>query len=118
MAELLGSPGQPPTAVFCQSDEMAFGALQTLRREGLRCPESISVIGFDDHELAAAFELTTIGQPIAEQGAAAARWLTADLDRAPDERTVTVDVLHPVRLVLRGSTAALDGSSAAIESVR
>ena len=95
-----------PTAIFCQSDEMAFGALQAMRRAGLRCPETISVIGFDDHELADAFELTTIGQPIGEQGAAAARWLTAGLDHRPVEAGPGPEV-HPVRLVLRGSTAPL-----------
>jgi LacI family repressor for deo operon, udp, cdd, tsx, nupC, and nupG len=105
MADLLATPGPPPTAVFCQSDEMAFGALQAIRRAGLRCPESISMIGFDDHELAAAFELTTIGQPISEQGAAAARWVTVGLDHRMPEASALPDVLHPVRLVLRGSTA-------------
>ncbi len=114
MTELLAGAGEPVSAVFCQSDEMAFGALQTLRREGRSCPETVSVIGFDDHELAAALDLTTIGQPIAEQGAAAARWLTSDLDRGPDDRPAGTEVLHPVRLVLRGSTGAPAGSGAAI----
>jgi DNA-binding LacI/PurR family transcriptional regulator len=110
MSDLLAAAAGPPSAVFCQSDEMAFGALQTLRRAGLRCPETVSVIGFDDHELAALFDLTTIGQPIGEQGAAAARWLTAGLDRYL-EAPSPIDALHPVRLVLRGSTAcpASDG---------
>ena len=116
MADLLAR-GPLPTAVFCQSDEMAFGALQTIRRAGLRCPETISVIGFDDHELAAAFDLTTIGQPIRLQGASAARRLTAVLDHpaVPDHPAIEVangpEALHPVRLVLRGSTAAIGPDS-------
>ena len=41
-----------PTAVFAESDEMALGALQTLRRAGLAVPGRVSLIGFDDHEMA------------------------------------------------------------------
>jgi LacI family transcriptional regulator, repressor for deo operon, udp, cdd, tsx, nupC, and nupG len=107
MDRLLASPHRP-TAVFCQSDEMAFGALTALQRAGLRCPEHLSVIGFDDHELAEAFGLTTVEQPISAQGAAAARWLTARLDApaAPVEGGPAGPVHHPVRLVRRLSTAA------------
>ena len=43
---------RPPTAIFAESDEMAFGAITTLSRLGLRVPEDVSVIGFDDHPLA------------------------------------------------------------------
>jgi DNA-binding LacI/PurR family transcriptional regulator len=106
MAELLAGP-ERPTAVFCQSDEMAFGALQAIHRAGLRCPDDVSVIGFDDHELAAAFDLTTVAQPVAEQGAAAARRLTAALDGSAPGPAFgpSEDSLHPVRLVPRGTTA-------------
>lgn len=108
MTELLAGPGPRPTALFCQSDEMAFGALETLHQAGQRCPEAISIIGFDDHELAGAFGLTTVRQPIREQGAAAAHWLTSALDRTgPAVETAVTEVLHPVRLVLRGSTSAV-----------
>lgn len=106
MVELLKSVGGPPSAVFCQSDEMAFGALRALQRAGIRVPDEVSVIGFDDHELADAFELTTVGQPICAQGAAAARWLTAGLDQPANGVQPVTDSVHPVRLVRRGSTAA------------
>ncbi len=43
---------RPPTAVFAQSDEMAMGALRALRRHRLKVPDDVSVVGFDDHELA------------------------------------------------------------------
>jgi LacI family repressor for deo operon, udp, cdd, tsx, nupC, and nupG len=116
MAQLLSQPGGRPTAVLCQSDEMAFGAMSTLRRAGLRCPEDVSVVGFDDHELAEAFELTTVSQPVPELGAAAARWVTealaADSNRSPaaEDAAEAVDAVarpaapHPARLVVRGST--------------
>jgi LacI family repressor for deo operon, udp, cdd, tsx, nupC, and nupG len=106
MNQLLICAGGPPSAVFCQSDEMAFGALRALQQAGVRVPEHISVVGFDDHELADAFELTTVEQPISAQGAAAARWVTAGLEGIPPSGGPSIgDALHPVRLVQRGSTA-------------
>lgn len=105
MTALLSQPGGRPTGVFCQSDEMAFGALKALRRSGLRCPEDVSIVGVDDHELADIFDVTTVAQPVVAQGAAAARWVVARLEGTadPDEPADGVH-LHPVRLVLRGST--------------
>lgn len=116
MTSLLSQPGGRPTAVFCQSDEMAFGALRALRRSGLRCPDDVSIVGMDDHELAETFDVTTVAQPVARQGAQAARWLIDQLDREAEpegeERPPaqagdggSADVSwHEVRLVLRGST--------------
>jgi DNA-binding LacI/PurR family transcriptional regulator len=104
MAELLDG-GARPTAVFAESDEMAFGALQVLRRRGLRVPDDVSVAGFDDHEMAAAMDLTTIAQPVAEQGRAAASMLLDLLGGGPPGG----EVLLPTRLVVRGSTAPPPG---------
>ena len=81
MADLLCLPS-PPTAVFAESDEMAMGALRTLRRAGLRVPEDMSIIGFDGHDMADLFDLTTIVQPVVRQGEIAARLLLDILDRA------------------------------------
>ncbi len=83
MTELLSMPGGAPTAVFCQSDEMAFGAMRALRQSGLSCPGDVSLVGIDDHELSATFDLTTVAQPVADQGSAAAAWL---LDHLADQR--------------------------------
>ncbi|OMP66987.1 LacI family DNA-binding transcriptional regulator [Domibacillus epiphyticus] len=60
----------PPTAVFAANDEMAFGAVKAVKSRGLRVPEDVSVIGFDDIEFSAIFEppLTTISQPTFEIG--------------------------------------------------
>ena len=57
---------------------MAMGAMRTIRHSGLRCPDDISIVGFDDHELAEMVDLTTIAQPVHEQGRIAAQLL---LDR-------------------------------------
>jgi DNA-binding LacI/PurR family transcriptional regulator len=99
MGQLL-SLRTPPTAVFAQSDRMAVGALHALRWAGLSCPEDISVVGFDDHEVAAPMDLTTIAQPMPDQGAVAARHLLESLaGKEPKE------VVLPTRLVLRASTS-------------
>jgi DNA-binding LacI/PurR family transcriptional regulator len=89
--------------VFCQSDEMAFGALRALRRSGLRCPEDISIVGVDNHELAHTFDLTTVAQPVAAQGAGAAQWLL-DLLAGQDPGEGDEVTFHEVRLVLRGTS--------------
>jgi LacI family transcriptional regulator, repressor for deo operon, udp, cdd, tsx, nupC, and nupG len=105
MTALLSQPGGRPTAVFCQSDEMAFGALRALRRSGLRCPDDVSLVGMDDHELAETFDVTTVAQPVAAQGASAARWVVRALQDGVDVSLPVEDVVtHPARLVLRGST--------------
>lgn len=98
MGDLLAAP-EPPTAVFAESDEMAVGAMRAIRSAGLACPADISVVGFDDHEVAAMVDLTTIAQPVAEQGRIAAALL---LDQIRGEDPVVRQV--PTRLVLRAST--------------
>jgi len=93
---------QLPTAVFAESDEMAFGVLQTLRQVGLNAPRDVSLIGFDDHEHAQASDLTTIAQPVHEQGRLAAA-LVLDLVGGKTGPEPTSLVL-PSRLVVRGTT--------------
>jgi LacI family transcriptional regulator, repressor for deo operon, udp, cdd, tsx, nupC, and nupG len=100
MAELLSGPEQP-TAVFCESDEVAFGALRTLRRAGLRVPLDVSVIGFDDHDMADLLDLSTIAQPVREQGRTAAEMLLRSLT-TPDAKPE--HVVLPTRLVVRATT--------------
>ncbi len=114
MTALLSQPGGAPTAVFCQSDEMAFGALRALRQSGLRCPQDVSVVGLDDHELAHTFDLTTVAQPVAELGAAAAGWLMHRLDPREEGGVIEEDAptrFHEVRLVLRRTTGPPLGTS-------
>jgi LacI family transcriptional regulator, repressor for deo operon, udp, cdd, tsx, nupC, and nupG len=99
MAQLLGLR-EPPTAVFAHSDEVALGAIRTIRRAGLRIPEDISVIGIDDHPLAELTDLSTVHQPVYEQGVLAARMVLGLLRDEDIERAITV----PTRLVIRRST--------------
>lgn len=98
MAQLLSLP-RPPTAVFAQSDRMAMGALHALRTLGLDCPRDVSIVGFDDHEVAAPLDLTTVAQPMPEQGAAAAEQILAALSGATPK-----DVVLPTTLILRATT--------------
>jgi DNA-binding LacI/PurR family transcriptional regulator len=66
-----------PTAIFAASDVQAFGVLDAAARAGLTVPDDLSVIGFDDIELAAAIGLTTVRQPLRESGRAGAQLLLA-----------------------------------------
>ena len=66
---------RPPTAIFAASDVQAFGVLDAAARAGLAVPGDLSVIGFDDIELAAAIGLTTVRQPLRESGRLGAQLL-------------------------------------------
>jgi DNA-binding LacI/PurR family transcriptional regulator len=101
MSRLLGRP-EPPTAVFAHSDEVALGAMRTLRRAGLQPGRDVSVIGIDDHPLAELCDLTTVRQRPDEQGVLAGRLLLDLLHggKPPRESTTVA-----TELVVRGSTA-------------
>lgn len=74
-AERMLSLPEPPTAVFAASDQMALGVYEAVRRRGLRVPEDVSVVGFDDLPEASwsSPPLTTVRQPLAEMGTLAVR---------------------------------------------
>ncbi|MEZ0088863.1 LacI family DNA-binding transcriptional regulator [Streptacidiphilus sp. EB129] len=90
-------------AVFAQNDLSATGALQALREAGLRVPQDVAVVGFDDVPLASYTDpaLTTVHQPLQEMGEAAARMLLAHFQGTP--LPVTPQIL-PTTLVVRDST--------------
>lgn len=104
-AERLLARGVAMTALFAFSDEMAMGALQALRRAGLRVPEDVALAGFDDLPLAEGLEppLTTIAQPKGEIGRMSAG-LAIDLAEGRPVQRIKVTVPH--RLIVRRSTAA------------
>ena len=93
-----------PTAVFVMADEMAVGAMQVASDLGLRIPDDLSIVGFDDHDLAEFLGLTTVRQDVPAQGRAAAGWLLEAL-LAPDEIEMHHECL-PTRLIVRRSTGA------------
>lgn len=99
-----------PTGLVATSDELAIGLLHELHRAGVRVPQDVSVVGVDDHPHAELHDLTTIGQPVAEQAEAAARWLLrllesagTDNGRLPEGWDRHVERL-PTALVERAST--------------
>lgn len=96
-------PGRRPTAVFASSDEMAMGALSSARRHGVQVPADLSVVGVDDHEMAEFVDLTTVRQPVPEQGRMAAQLLLDELEqRTP--RGHSPPMVVPTELVVRGTT--------------
>ena len=98
---------EPPTAVFAASDMMAVGAIRVAQSAGLRVPEDIAVVGFDDSQLAELVDppLTTIRQDTVGIGAAAGRALVEQIEN-PD---VTPPVLTlPVELVVRASSGGAE----------
>jgi DNA-binding LacI/PurR family transcriptional regulator len=103
MTELLALP-QRPTAVFACSDAMALGVYQALREHGLRVPEDVSVVGFDDLPQAqwATPGMTTVRQPLSEMAATALRLLLRMMEGERSEGTRTE---LSTRLVIRESAA-------------
>ncbi|MGP3988457.1 LacI family DNA-binding transcriptional regulator [Streptomyces sp. 3N207] len=81
-AELLEAE-EPPTAVFAHDDYLAAGVLRAARACGLRVPDDLAVVGFDDGDFAEALELTTVRQPFRESGRVATQILL-DRVREPD----------------------------------
>ncbi len=95
----------PPTAVFAFNDMMAIGAMTAIRNSGLAVPEDISIVGFDNIELAAAITptLTTIAQPIDEIARCATDLLIQRLKGSRKEANRRV--ILQAELVKRESTA-------------
>lgn len=93
-----------PTAVFALSDEMAMGAMRAVFDAGLSVPEDVSIVGFDDHELAFALGLTTVAQDPADLGAKGAELL---VDRLSGHLGPARELHRPVHLRVRTSTARI-----------
>jgi len=92
-----------PTAIFSFNDRMAVGAMRSAREMGLKIPQDLSIIGFDDVEVAQASDppLTTIRQGAMEMGQAAARKLFSLIN---NDKDVLTETILPIELILRGST--------------
>lgn len=102
LQQLMALP-KPPTGLFCCNDEMAIGAIRAARLHRIEVPRELSVVGFDDLPIAAAYDppLTTVRQPRRAMGQAAARVLMAALlGEAPSR--ARIQLRH--ELIIRGST--------------
>jgi len=104
--EQLKQCSERPTAVVCGNDEIAFGVLEALAKDNIKCPQDVSVVGFDDSRLSPRVTppLTTVRQPIAELGRAAVELLATRLCNPSHESRVEHRVL-PVEIVNRQSVA-------------
>jgi len=102
---LLNRPDRP-TAIFASNDVMALGVMEAVRVCGLRVPEDVSVIGFDDIPQSALLypPLTTVRQPLEKMGQVATQMLL-DMLNDPDKQTGRIEL--PTELIVRGSTLPL-----------
>jgi LacI family transcriptional regulator len=100
----LAASKQPFTALFAYNDISAIGAIRAFQQAGLRVPDDVSVVGFDDIQSAAYLSppLTTVRQPLQEMGEIAARTL---LDRIEKRVKYVPEISIAPQFVVRDSTA-------------
>ena len=109
--------GLRPTGVLAMSDAMAIGVLRAARELGLRVPEDVSVVGFDDIDISQHTNppLTTVHQPIRQKGETAVRLLLSVVERrdpAPEQ------IRLETRLIIRGSTGPAPHRRQEVDRVR
>jgi LacI family transcriptional regulator len=97
------------TAIFAGSDSMAVGAMKTIRQAGLRVPQDIALVGFDDVAIATAVEpaLTTVRQPIERLASMAVEVLLSMLENPTNAQSPAHKITLPTELVVRDSCGAL-----------
>lgn len=95
---------EPPSAIFCVNDVLAFGAIDAARAAGVRVPDDVWIIGFDDIDMASweAFDLTTVRQPMLAMARAAVEILLARLE---DPDAPPISKRFGSELIVRRSTA-------------
>ncbi|MCC5956480.1 MAG: LacI family DNA-binding transcriptional regulator [Natronohydrobacter sp.] len=105
--ELMDAP-YPPDAIFVGNDHMAFAVMDALRGMGVRVPQDVSVVGYDDVPMAAwgGYDLTTVRQPLMRMVDATVETLLAQIDD-PLRAAQNVEIDAP--LILRGSARRADG---------
>jgi LacI family transcriptional regulator, repressor for deo operon, udp, cdd, tsx, nupC, and nupG len=112
MTQLLAARTRP-SAVFAMSDEMAMGAIKSVRDHGLQVAEDISIVGFDGHELAEVMELTTVSQPVVASGRLAGEFLLRTINAQTGSLRSRADLLEvphevmPTELIARRTSAPL-----------
>ena len=110
MGEILSAGGEPE-AVFGASDPKALGVMKAIKDHGLRVPEDVAVIGYDNLDISELMDppLTTMAQPFYEAGAMAAERLIALMEGKADRSRVVIERLAP-SLLVRGSVGYAGGA--------
>jgi LacI family transcriptional regulator len=101
LVERLLGTAEPPTAIVCASDTQALGAIEAARRVGRDVPSELSIVGYDDLEIAGYLGLTTIRQPLFESGVRGVRMLE---QRMIDGAGPTIREALTVELAQRATT--------------
>lgn len=96
----------PPTAIFAASDTQAVGVLEAARDAGLQVPQDLSVIGYDDIEIAEHLGLTTVRQLLFESGERGVKLLLEKI-QDPHKESQTIEL--PTELIVRDTTARANG---------
>lgn len=106
-AKKILSNNKPFTALFAFNDISAIGAIRAIQEVGLRVPEDVSVLGFDDIYAAAYHNpaLTTIRQPLFEMGKLAAQTLLKRLSKKEEDDEIPLTLTAEPQLIIRNSTA-------------
>jgi LacI family transcriptional regulator len=99
--EMMLADGPLPDAVFAHQDVLAAGVMYECNRQGIRVPDDLAVVGFDDGELAQALDITTVRQPLEESGRLGFRHLREAMN---DQQGLARHVTLGVNLVVRAST--------------
>jgi DNA-binding LacI/PurR family transcriptional regulator len=100
-----------PTAIFAQNDMLAFGAIRAIMEAGLRVPEDVSVVGFDDLNACECFHppLTTVKIPLKRLAETAVRFLSERIGSSEQEDGVRLKTTISPNLIIRQSTASVKG---------
>ena len=101
MARHLLDLDEPPTAIFAASDTQAIGAMEAIRERGLRIPQDVALVGYDDIEVSRYLGLTTIRQPFFETGVKGVEVLLQAIDH-PSTEPCHIEL--PIELICRRST--------------
>ncbi len=109
MIQLLSLP-LPPRAVFAANDEMAIGAISAARQSGVRVPEQLAIVGFDDIDVVSCIRpaLTTVHLPISELGTTAAEKLITAIENREPHLTQSPKIVLPTGLIIRESCGCVN----------
>lgn len=103
----LQATGERFDAVFCGNDMLAFGAIKAMEEAGIRVPEDVAVVGYDDIQSASLFKptLTTVRQPVHDISKELVGMLLQAMEQEPGER-IARKIVIPTELIIRESSGA------------